>query len=96
MNKFAKKVDANHAKIVKTFKQLGFSVCDLSACGLGVPDLLLAKGKMNYLVEIKSDKGTFTEPQVEFIKAWNADIFVVRSVDEAIKFNEDILFKKYL
>ncbi len=86
MNKYAKKVDANHAEIVKVFKRLGFAVCDLSACGLGVPDLLISKSRVNYLVEIKSEKGTFTEPQIEFIQNWNADIFVIRSVDEAVNF----------
>lgn len=87
MTNYAKKVDNNHSEIVKTFKQLGYAVCDLSRCGLGVPDLLISKSRVNYLVEIKTDKGKLTEPQQEFIKNWNADIYVIRSIDEAIKFD---------
>lgn len=87
MTNYAKKVDNNQSEIVNTFKQLGYAVLDLSAVGLGIPDLLISKAKVNYLVEIKTDKGKLTEPQQEFIKNWNADIYVIRSIDEAIKFD---------
>ncbi len=88
MTKYAKKVDNNQSEIVKTFKQLGYAVLDLSAVGLGIPDLLISKAKVNYLVEIKSDKGKLTEPQEKFIKSWNADVFVIRSVDDVLNFNK--------
>ena len=54
----AAKVDENQAAIVDCFRKLGFSVQCLHTVGKGVPDLLIAKAGINYLVEVKMPKGT--------------------------------------
>lgn len=52
MRRFAK-VDANHAEIVAAFRACGALVCSLAAVGKGVPDLLVAKGRRVFIVEVK-------------------------------------------
>ena len=38
---YAKRTDANQAEIVKTLRQAGADVYDLSKVGKGIPDLLV-------------------------------------------------------
>ena len=50
---YAKKVDENHALIVKTLRELGCSVFDCSRVGKGFPDLVVGKNNHTALVEVK-------------------------------------------
>ena len=49
----AAKVDKNQTEIVEAFRKLGFSVQHLHTVGGGVPDLLVGRGGINLLVEVK-------------------------------------------
>ena len=94
----AARVDDNHAEIVAALRRVGCSVCDLSAVGGGVPDLLVGIGNRNILIEVKSpdayrvDGVTLLRPNSKTVlaqAAWRADwrgpVKVVQSVDEALR-----------
>lgn len=72
-----KKVDVNQSEIVRGLRELGFSVTDLHTLGHGVPDLLVAIARINFLVEIKADsKKHVTPDQVEWMGFWQGNFIV--------------------
>ena len=77
----AAKVDSNHALIVEHFRARGCSVLSLAAMGRGVPDLLVAKQGVTWLVEVKQPKGKQNLLQEEWAEKWAGCWSVVR--DEA-------------
>jgi hypothetical protein len=88
----AAKVDANHADVVKALRDMGCSVCDLSAVGKGCPDLLVTSPIYPFetlLMEVK-DGGKppsarkLTADQEKFHARWKGRIVVVSSVTEAL------------
>ena len=85
----AKRVDKNHAEIVKLFRDCGCSVCDLSAVGGGVPDILIGMPGDNILIEIKDgskppSKQRLNNKQKQWHMEWPGPCFVVHNVDEAL------------
>jgi Holliday junction resolvase len=88
---FANKVDANQKELVSQFRKLGYSVLLLNAIKGGCPDALVAKHGENFLVEFKSKSGKLNELQEEFIGKWNANVFVVRSIEDIIKLDKKLL-----
>lgn len=85
------RTDDNQKKIVTALRQMGCDVLSLSAVGQGCPDLLVHKRKRLVLLEVKDgDKKPsarkLTPDQTEFHERW--PVFVVNSVDEAIKLVE--------
>ena len=79
----AAKVDGNHGEIVRALRRVGCAVLDLSRLGGGVPDLLVRRGRVWTLLEIKTPKGRVRQQQIDFAHQW--PVVVVRSVDEAIQ-----------
>jgi len=68
---YAKRTDANQAKIVKILRQAGADVYDLSKVGKGIPDLLVTFNGETILMEVKRDaKAKFTAEQLKFIANW--------------------------
>ena len=68
---YAKRTDANQAEIVKTLRQAGADVYDLSKVGKGIPDLLVTFNGETILMEVKRDaKAKFTAEQLKFISNW--------------------------
>jgi Holliday junction resolvase len=68
---YAKRTDANQAEIVKTLRQAGADVYDLSKVGKGIPDLLVTFNGETILMEVKRDaKAKFTAEQLKFIANW--------------------------
>jgi len=68
---YAKRVDSNHALIVKTLRDLGCSVFDTSRVAGGFPDLVVGKNSKTALVEVKADaKAKFTDAQQKFMASW--------------------------
>ena len=51
---YARRTDANQKEIVKTFRDAGAYVIDLSRVGKGCPDLCVGFGGLTILVEVKS------------------------------------------
>jgi Holliday junction resolvase len=81
----AAKIDANQPEIVKALRKCGISVHSTAAIGKGFPDLVCAKGDKAWLIEVKGPKGKLTDDQVEFMSAWQGDVHIARSVDDALK-----------
>lgn len=87
--RYAARTDSNHQRIVKALRDCGCSVQSLAALGEGVPDLLVARNGMMWLLEVKdgdkcpSQRG-LTPRQEEWIACWKSRVHVVNSVDEAL------------
>lgn len=79
----AAKRDANESKIVSALEAVGCSVTRLSQ--KGVPDLLVGRQGVNYLLEVKEAKGTLTPDQRDFAAMWNGRATIVRTVEEALE-----------
>ena len=73
-----RRVDLDQRAVIARLEEMGFSVLNLSAVGRGCPDLLVGKNGQNFLLEIKSEKGTLTPAQIEFHKNWQGHCGVVR------------------
>jgi len=73
-----KRVDLDQKQVIAQLERMGFSVLNLSAVGSGCPDLLVGKNGQNFLLEIKSKKGTLTPAQVDFHKNWQGHCEVVK------------------
>lgn len=90
---YTRRIDANQREIVQALKAAGASVCDLSGCGKGVPDILIGYQGRNLLAEIKRpwakgiDKSDLelTPPQVEFFDSWLGQVAKVTTVEEALE-----------
>ena len=83
---YAKRVDTNHAIVVKTLRDLGCTVFDTSAVGRGFPDLVCGKNQKTVLVEIKKDsKAKFTPAQQAFMLNWQGSTVVrIHDIEGAI------------
>jgi len=79
-----RRVDLDQKKVISQLEEMGFSVLNLSAVGRGCPDLLVGKNGQNFLLEIKSEKGTLTPAQIEFHKNWlgHCEIIKLESLGE--------------
>ena len=91
----AAKIDANQPDIVKALRKLGYGVQSLASVGKGVPDLLVCKGKVNVLLEVKDSKQppskrVLTPDQIKWHREWAGRIFVVDSVEYAIEAMADV------
>lgn len=89
MKKFGR-TDANHVKIVKALRDARCSVVSLAPLGSGVPDLLVARCGVMWLIEVKDgtkppSQRRLTPDQLEWISKWKAHVYVVESVGEALK-----------
>ena len=86
MSKYARRIDTNHAELVKAFRDLGCSVFDTSRVAGGFPDLVIGKSGKTTLVEIKRDsKAAFTKSQQEFMANWKGStVCRVQDIDGVI------------
>jgi hypothetical protein len=85
----AAKIDRNQPEIVKALRAIGCTVAITSAVGQGFPDLVVARSRRNWLIEVKDGRlppsaRELTADQVEFHARWAGQIDVINSVDEAI------------
>ena len=82
----AAKVDKNQTEIVDAFRRMGFSVQHLHTVGGGVPDLLIGRGGVNLLVEVKDGgKAKLTEDQIKWHDEWRGQVAIVRNIDDVVK-----------
>lgn len=82
----AARVDRNQPEILAALRKAGAQVVDLSRVGGGVPDLLCCSrsGRM-FFVEVKTEEGTLTDDQDEFLWLWRGPTHIVRNVTEALR-----------
>lgn len=76
----AKRTDANQAAIVQALRKVGATVQRH-----GCPDLLVAYHGHIAVLEVKSAKGTLTKDEARWWDAWQSDVQIVRSEDEALR-----------
>lgn len=79
----AAKRDANEQEIVSALEAVGCTVRRLSQKGL--PDLLVGRQDVTYLLEVKERKGSLTSDQIEFFQLWQGHAAIVRTVEDALK-----------
>ena len=84
MRKVAR-TDTNQSAIVQALRDAGCSVQLLHQMGGGIPDLLVATPSgETLLIEVKSDKGSLTPDQMQWMSRWRGRVEVVRTVEEAL------------
>jgi hypothetical protein len=77
--------DSTHAAIRDALRACGCSVLDLGDAGRNVPDLLVGRHKVSYLIEVKSPKGKERPGQLATRTAWRGGTWsLVHSVPEAL------------
>ena len=87
MPRQAAKTDTYHAETRDTLRSLGYTVIDTARIGNGFPDLMVvdADGFVT-LIEVKSDGGSATESEVQFmLKFVNQAYRIAFSVEQAIR-----------
>lgn len=79
----AARTDSNQAEIVRALKRVGVSVEYIK-----LPfDLVIynPRKQETAFVEVKTEDGSLTKTQKEFIERWPGKIYVVRSADDAVR-----------
>lgn len=89
------RADANQPEIVRTFRQLGYSVEHAHAVGKGFPDIAVGKFDLTWIVEIKDGSKIpsarqFTPRQREFNFQWRGNRCVISSIEEVISFDNQV------
>lgn len=87
------RVDANHSRIVKELRQLGYSVVSTADLGDGFPDICVGSlntVNRNFLFEIKDwkqppSKRRLTPKEKQFHAAWKGQVAVIETTEEALK-----------
>ncbi len=95
-----RKVDANQGEIVEALRAAGCSVEILSDVGRGVPDLLVGKNGLNFLMEVKNGDASLTNDERNWMFNWEGQKATVRTPEEALKvLNKNrymVVMEKYL
>lgn len=83
------KVDDNQSEIVAALRAAGCSVTSLASIGKGCPDIVVGRGGVNYLMEIKDgnkppSKRRLTKDEQEWHATWNGHVAIVESVEDAL------------
>lgn len=90
----AARKDDNHKEIESAFQSLGWSVLDLSqlkkAC-----DIAIGKSGYTAMIEIKDgskppSQRKLTDGEIEFRDRWLGDWFLVESIDDVLKIDNQI------
>lgn len=79
----AAKRDGNEGEIVAALEAVGCVVHRLSQAG--IPDLLVGRNGVTYLLEVKERKGALTDEQEIFFENWNGCAYIVRCVEDALE-----------
>ena len=85
-----KRVDNNHAEIVKGLRQIGATVQSLAALGKGVPDILVGHRGRNYIFEIKNhlqppSKRKLTIAEEAWHENWRGSVHIILNFSEALE-----------
>jgi hypothetical protein len=88
---YAKRVDANQAKLVAFLRMAGAMVFDLHRVGSGFPDLFVCyRGKM-FIPEVKADGGTMTEDEEMFkaeLEYHGGEYWILTTIQDCMKMLE--------
>lgn len=83
------KLDANQKEIVKGLRDRGLSVQSLASIGRGCPDILVGYRGANFLLELKNDKLSksqteLNEDQVKWHASWVGQKATVKNLGQAL------------
>jgi hypothetical protein len=82
---YARRIDGNHAEIVRVLTSCGATVLDLSRVGCGCPEICVGYLGENTFMEIKANiKKKLTPAQVKFWERWKGKVVRINSPDEAL------------
>ena len=89
------RVDGNQGPIVQAIRACGGSWADTHAVGNGCVDGFSGWfGRYTIPCEIKSDKGTLTEDEEDFHKAWRGTpIEILRSQEDVIRLRDRLVLQ---
>ena len=79
------KTDGNQTDIMQALRAAGFYVFDCSRMGRGFPDLLVNSFARVVLMEIKTADGRLTPAEAKFHGEYAGELYIVRSVEEALR-----------
>ena len=79
------KVDANQKQIVLGLRAAGCSVFVSHRVGHGFPDLVVGRGGVTYLLEVKYTNCRLTKDEREFHENWLGHVSIVSNLDQALK-----------
>ena len=87
--KLCPRKDGNHAAVVEALRLHGWSVADTASLGGGFPDLVVGKGKLNLLLEVKDgglspSRRRLTEDEAVFHHGWRGTVVTVLGPDDAV------------
>jgi hypothetical protein len=82
----AARVDGNQADIVAALRKVGATVTLLHQLGGGVPDLLVSFRQRWYVMECKTENGSHTPAQKDWIAEQRAPVYTVTSAGQAVEF----------
>jgi hypothetical protein len=85
VSRYARKVDVNQSEIVEALRAAGAWVQFLYTLGAGVPDLLVIFHEKWFFMELKTAKGRLTDDEVWWHKLCPVSVYIIRSVDEALR-----------
>lgn len=91
MTRRAARVDANQTEIVEALRAVGCAVLSLAAIGKGVPDLLVWRRGLGYvLIEVKDgnkapSRQALTDDQARFHDEWPGPVIIANSVSAALR-----------
>lgn len=86
------RTDANQAALVAHAKAFGASWLSLAPLGNGVPDGLLGLHRHTFLVEFKTEKGSLTPDQRDFIQLWRGSpVYVLRTTEDVERLLSGVL-----
>lgn len=93
--RLAARVDRNQLVIVQALRKMGCSVAITSALGHGFPDLVVGFSGKTFLMELKDgskplSRQKLTLQEENFFKTWKGHMTIIRSVDEAVNFVNNI------
>ena len=78
------RIDGVQAEILDALHRVGCTTQSLSSIGGGCPDLLVARAGKMWLMELKSDAGELEPSQRQWSDHWNAPVYLVRTVAQAL------------
>lgn len=86
----AARVDANHTEIVAALRAAGCSVSSIASVGGGLPDLVVGRAGMNYLLEVKDGAKSpsarrLTGDELVWHENWRGSVETVYSVQDALE-----------
>jgi len=80
-----KSTDANQSAIVADLRKAGATVHSLHEVGDGCPDVVVGFRGVNFLIEIKTEKGKLNDTQAYWHQWWSGQVDIARTSEEALR-----------